>query len=264
MRNGLGVISGSRRRSVQVDPADTSPGLWLRADSDRLFDSDVGGATPANGGSVGRWEDRSGNGRHYIQSNASQRPTRQVAGYNGRDFVRCDQAWLTSSIGLSLFSSVSAATIMMMYRWRTSPTTFRHAMFWSGANAVDSTRISLGGGLTSGNLYIYARRIDGGADARLDHPITAGAFMLQTGVVDYSTTSAQLHTDGILRASSSSFLTAGTTAAAASLRSSIGSHNGSTFCDIDVAEVLAWPRVLSSAELAGVHAHLAAYYASPS
>jgi hypothetical protein len=165
---------------------------------------------------------------------------------------------------MSLFSGISAATIMMVYRWRTLPTTFRHAMFWSGANAVDSTRISMGGGLTSGNLYIYARRIDGGADARLDYPITGDEFVLQTGVVNYSTTSAQLYTDGILRASSSSFLTAGTTSAAPSLRSSIGSHNGSTFCDIDVAEVLAWPRQLSSAELSSMHAHLAGYYAPPS
>lgn len=87
MRNGLGVISGSRRRTTGFSPLDLSPALWLdAADSSTLFDATTGGSTPADAGSVKRWEDKSTNARHVTESTAA--PTRRTGVQNGKDVVR--------------------------------------------------------------------------------------------------------------------------------------------------------------------------------
>jgi len=67
-------------------PADITTALWLdAADPSTLFDATSGGSFPANGGNVRRWEDKSGNARHYTI--ASNNPTRSAAAVNGKDSV---------------------------------------------------------------------------------------------------------------------------------------------------------------------------------
>jgi hypothetical protein len=62
--------------------------LWLDAsDSSTLFDATTGGSTPADDGTVARWEDKSGNNNHATQSTVADRPLRRVADVNGRDAV---------------------------------------------------------------------------------------------------------------------------------------------------------------------------------
>jgi hypothetical protein len=58
-------------------PAAITTNLWLdAADSSTLFDASVGGSLVADGGNVGRWEDKSGNARHAIQATSGNRPVR--------------------------------------------------------------------------------------------------------------------------------------------------------------------------------------------
>lgn len=57
--------------------------LWLAGERG-VFDADVGGSPSVDGGAVGRWEDQSGNGRHFIQSVANNRPS-YLTGANGRN-----------------------------------------------------------------------------------------------------------------------------------------------------------------------------------
>ena len=68
--------------------------LWLDGDqsvTQSLFDATSGGsAVTTNGGSVARWEDKSGNGRHFVQSSAPVRPTLSTAAKNGRSVVTFD------------------------------------------------------------------------------------------------------------------------------------------------------------------------------
>ena len=68
--------------------------LWLDGDqsvTQSLFDATSGGsAVTTNGGSVARWEDKSGNGRHFVQSSAPVRPTLSTAARNGRSVVTFD------------------------------------------------------------------------------------------------------------------------------------------------------------------------------
>ncbi len=87
MNRLLQPIAASRRRSSGFSPSDLSPALWLDAnDSTTLFDATSGGSTPANGGTVRRWEDKSANARHVTE--ATNAPTRQTGVQNSRDVVR--------------------------------------------------------------------------------------------------------------------------------------------------------------------------------
>ena len=62
--------------------------LWLDAsDSATLFDATTGGSTPADNASIARWEDKSGNSNHAIQSTAGDQPIRRAASVNSLDSV---------------------------------------------------------------------------------------------------------------------------------------------------------------------------------
>ncbi len=88
----LAAISSSRRRATSVfSPLSLSPSLWLDAsDASTLWDATTGGSLVAANGQIAKWEDKSGNAKHAIQSVASQRPLRKVAIKNERDIARFD------------------------------------------------------------------------------------------------------------------------------------------------------------------------------
>jgi hypothetical protein len=65
--------------------------LWLDAsDASTLYDATTGGALVAADGGVARWEDKSGNGRHFTQPTAGSRPARKTAIQSGKDVLRFD------------------------------------------------------------------------------------------------------------------------------------------------------------------------------
>jgi len=86
------MISAFRIRFAgSFNPLSLLPALWLDAsDGSTLFDATTGGSLPADGGLVARWEDKSGNARHATQATSGSRPTRVVAGKNGRDVLNFD------------------------------------------------------------------------------------------------------------------------------------------------------------------------------
>jgi hypothetical protein len=65
-------------------------GWWDATDGATLFDATSGGSLVAADGSVARWEDKSGNGRHLTQSDLNARPLRKAGVVNGRDVLRFD------------------------------------------------------------------------------------------------------------------------------------------------------------------------------
>lgn len=65
--------------------------LWLDAsDSSTLYDATSGGSLVAADGTIGRWEDKSGNNRHATQSTIASRPIRKTSIQAGKDVVRFD------------------------------------------------------------------------------------------------------------------------------------------------------------------------------
>lgn len=72
-------------------PAQISTSLWLdAADSSTLFDAVSGGSLVAANGGIARWQDKSGNARHFTQSTSGSRPARKTAIQNSLDVARFD------------------------------------------------------------------------------------------------------------------------------------------------------------------------------
>jgi hypothetical protein len=75
------------------------------ADTSTIYDSHSGGSNTADAGAVGRIEDKSGNGRHLVQSIANNRPLLRSTKYNGRAAIEFDG----SNDALSFTSAMPAA-----------------------------------------------------------------------------------------------------------------------------------------------------------
>ena len=104
-------------------PSDLSPALWLdAADSSTLFDATSGGSTPADAGSVRRWQDKSGNSRHVTEATAA--PTRRTGVQNGKDVVRFagsnKLAHNSSSVWNFLHNGASVYHIFIVARYGTA------------------------------------------------------------------------------------------------------------------------------------------------
>lgn len=82
---------------------------WYDAsDASTLFNATSGGSLVAADGSVARWEDKSGNGRHLTQSTSGSRPLRKTGVQNGLATLRFDG----SDDFLSVPSSTAAFTFL--------------------------------------------------------------------------------------------------------------------------------------------------------
>jgi hypothetical protein len=64
-------------------------GWWDGSRTDKMFDAASGGNPVANGGTVRRLEDLSGNGKHLTQDNTSVAPLRLDGGQSGRTVLSC-------------------------------------------------------------------------------------------------------------------------------------------------------------------------------
>jgi hypothetical protein len=103
--------------------------LWLDAsDASTLYDATTGGSLVAADGGVARWEDKSGNGRHFTQSTSANRPLRKINQQNGLGTLlfaagavssRGDDILIGSDFGDYLQSGQSA-TVFVVFRTLTS------------------------------------------------------------------------------------------------------------------------------------------------
>jgi hypothetical protein len=87
--------------------------LWLDAsDNSTLFDATTGGSNVLANGTVARWEDKSGNANHVIQSTENNRPTLLAANLNGLDGLDFDGT--NDSLGTSTDVSDSPLTVFIV------------------------------------------------------------------------------------------------------------------------------------------------------
>ena len=85
--------------------------LWLDA-KDINGDGNTNN-NPSNGAAVAQWRDKSGNGYHAAQSNASKQPSYQATGFNGMPGVDFDGA--NDILALPSTSSVNQFTAFFMW-----------------------------------------------------------------------------------------------------------------------------------------------------
>lgn len=250
---GAGVGVWSARDLAQLRAIDTWPvdglALWLDAhDSSTLYDATTGGSLVAADGTIGRWVDKSGNGYAAIQSTANNRPTRKTAIQARRDVVRFDGT--NDTLQISSIALNTYVTVFVVQSSTSSATT----RWWMehGAN-------------TNSNDGFYFQGVDSAVWAfNRSSSIHYGPAADNSDWIGNGWTLATLTYNGTgtiyKNATQTSNATGSGTArsnTSATAALNIGSRAGSSkFLNGDLGEVLIFNRVLSSVELATVHAWL--------
>ena len=102
------LIAGTQKYDPQFpwNPSLITTALWLdAADSSTLFATDTGSTLVSSGGTVGRWNDKSGNGRNFLQNTSAARPTYTLSSLNSRAVLSFDGAdSLTANFSIALTS----------------------------------------------------------------------------------------------------------------------------------------------------------------
>jgi hypothetical protein len=158
--------------------------LWLDAsDANSFFDATSGGSeVTSDAASVARWEDKSGNARHFTQSTAGERPALAVAAVNGRNALYSSggtgagSKWMTGPTTTGLFNG-NEFTALFVFRPQTNainavqmreaggniqfgqclaatnPANYRVSINQSGGIAIDSAS-----GLAQGSVHAILTR----------------------------------------------------------------------------------------------------------
>ena len=243
------------------DPASTSPSIWLDASNNAyLYTSDTGGSLVANGQAIGRWEDRSGNARHYTQATAAQRPIFRSSGQNGFGYAEFNGHWLLSTAALSVLNNASGTTVIMALKYRSLPTAFTNAVWIARDTAVDSTRLGFGTGAAgTTQQHTIARR--SGNPSLLNYITGSTAFQIHSARINHSTALMDHYRDGVvINANVATGLGTGSIDNLNSQRVSVGSHNGTDFAPVDISEVFIWNRALTDTEIANMHSWILTKY----
>jgi hypothetical protein len=213
--------------------------LWLDAsDSATLFDATTGGSVVAAGGAVGRWEDKSGNGRHATQGTANNRPQRSAASVNGRDAVLFDGSndfFTTTSFALS--QPITALAVVR-------PTSIGFAAIVDGSQS--GTRVQFGV-LSDGRMRMFAGAIfDTNAVAFSQNTTT-----LAGGI--YNSTSSQHRVNSAVLSSGNA--SPGTNGLSAGANIAAANDGGTPFPG-RICEIVYYSGVLNSASLSAVETYL--------
>jgi hypothetical protein len=211
-----------------------APALWL---------SDTGS-------NAAQWDDISGNGRHATQAVGANQPSIVTGAINGRQVRRFDGVDDTMQFAsLDIAKNVPGLTIYAVYRWLSNPTASK-AVFAAQGNGTTGLRAWLGAGLISRKLNIRARRtesdsavnVNSSADNTLD-------FIIHAGIINYTGQELTQFINGSLDGSAAASFDAANSANTDSNAVAVGSNPGvGNFSNIDLAELLAFQRVLATAE----------------
>ena len=218
--------------------ADLQSALWLDgADSSTLFDAVSGGSLVAPAGTVARWEDKSGNARHVVQSNSGLRPTRESSIQNGLSVLRFTSDVL--SIGASdIWRNISGGLILVVKK----ATNRDHSYLVDiRTNAGSAVRALVESGSPTNKASAGGRRSDANSFARISSSadVSITNFELYCAEFDYANADLRQFINGTKDGESLSFQTAGLTDNTTSASVSIGAFSiGIIAFQGDIAEVV--------------------------
>jgi hypothetical protein len=134
---GTGAYSTVSRAVAPFNPPSvTGLQLWLdSSDASTLFDATTGGSLVAADGSVARWQDKSGNGRHF--TNDSSPPTLQTSGQNGLPVVAFDSA-LSQYLSCATLAVTGSSNRTVFVAGRATGTTSTSFYFALSDNVTDA------------------------------------------------------------------------------------------------------------------------------
>lgn len=236
--------------------------LWL---------DDGSAVTDAGSGACSQWNDRSGNGYHFVQSTSGERPLIISSGLNGRrviDFDGTDDNMNSPSGALSMFRNVASAWAFAVYRLDVtdgSPT--QRCILASSISGSASVRVVIqAGGAGSGqkNCAIYGgRQLD--ADAfygQASATERAEVWVMALGMTDYIARTIEMFADGASDVSlTGQFTGSSNTSNTDALRARLGSATSASpsgFMNGKIAAVLlgvGLPGTTEIDKLFGYYAH---------
>jgi len=223
-------------------PANTTTRLWLDgSDANTLYDATSGGSLVSAGGSIARWEDKSGNAEHATQSTSGARPTRQTNVQNGLAVVRFDGSDdLLSRSTNNVWRNLSWGAIYAVRK--IDAVTNVPWIIGIGTNAAATTvraLMDLNRGSTS-KSGAGGRRLDADTFASVQGATnySTTVFQIQGAVFDYANTTLQVRVNGSTDGQSTSFQTAGSVADTSSAGFNVGANPGTAFFDGDIGELI--------------------------
>jgi hypothetical protein len=165
------------------------------------------------------------------------------------------QTLLGNEASKSIARNVGAITVLMAVAIDDAAAN-RQLLVISRSGSANQSRCGIAS--VPGAIRLYGRRTDADAVVILQATATPTSNRLFTGQVVYSSSDAYLYIDGLLSASSTSYLTDGSTSDTNSDSVSIGSGpTGDEPLDGWIAEVIVYPSALSMTDRARVEAYLA-------
>jgi hypothetical protein len=218
------------------------PAIWLDATSG-FYDATSGGAVVADGGTVARWEDKSGNARHLTQTTSDNRPLLDADG---------------GPVGPSLVFDGVADTLTrssMVVDIPCTVFTVQRQVTVTNLETIWDTRS--GGGTRAGLLQFTGGQLRSVSNVPNPGPSqTTGAW----NIVTYRQTSAAtgIQVDGNAEVAAAF---AATTAGANSFCIGAGANGSTGWSNTAFAEVIAYNRELTVDERAKVVAYLLAKHA---
>jgi hypothetical protein len=258
--NGVWIlrdVSDFKRGSIWPDPPPppfvpsdvANLTCWLDA-TVGLFDATTGGsAVTTDASAVARWEDQSGNGRHFTQATSNDRPMLKTSTLNSNNIVRFDGSNdKLTSVAASNFVSASAHSVFVVGKAASVSTNAASAFQNSAFYGDSSGYISIY--LTSTSL-MGAYNWDGNADT------ATRSYTIGNNAIFYSQLSG-----GSIRAR----INGGTEASTVSGNTEVltgtmqvgRQYNQNTYClNGDIAEIIFYNVGLSSTNREKVEGYLA-------
>lgn len=222
-----------------------------------MFDADTGGSAVLADGTVGRWTDKSGNSRNVSQSVANNRPTLKTGVINGKSVLRFDGS-NDFLAGASATSDVPFPySLFMVYKSSDTAGTFASFTRISGTFVAECVRKSAANTLQllnqNGSTQDFATVTAADGSWHVGEAVFSGTASSMTftvrangGTTGNMTTARARNTTAVDRRLEIGAVVAAGTAG--------------DLLDGDIAEVIAYGRTLTGAELSQVRKYLGNRY----
>ena len=172
-----------------------------------------------------------------------------------------DGTTLTNLTKLNMFRNVGGGTVFVVIKYDVTALNSQSGFVASMGTNANASRVLTGWQLASGKFNVGGRRLDANSFQSVLATTTASSiFYMQTALINYSNSDASVFINGKLENTNTSFQTDGLTSDTNSLGIYLGNVGNTEWLKGDIAEVIAFNRALTTAEIRDVHYYLSAKY----
>jgi hypothetical protein len=144
---------------------------------------------------------------------------------------------------------------MLAMRYRSLKTVYTNTLWFSGSGSVGAARVGVGTGATgTTQQHFVGRRADSPAGTFTNLMAGSTSFQIESFTINHTTALFNRYRNGAaVNVNVATGLGTGTYPNVSSARASVGTHDTSSYADVDLCELILWNRVLSSTELSDMH-----------